>query len=472
MKIRTDFVTNSSSTGYVLVIVEMTDGSEYSIEREYDTGYGGYLWDGNTRASLNTAMKKVKNGEELLELLNKKVEYFEGFMIRDDYEGTEFKEGVMTAGSRDDLRSIRLEEETQYEDGSKKGMNYIYSFADDIYIDEFTKEDIMNEIDQEIVIIPEGFRKIGEKSFSSVPGLEDINKVECPSTLNTIGREAFSGCTGLKEIVLPNGLKLIEYLAFSDCIALKSISIPDGCMVSERAFYRCYSLANTEDGIFVYRNKVLSGGAKRRDKETLVIPEGIEEIDSGAFEGREGIREVFFPKSLKRIRREAFLNVTSLENIHLNSFIEIQTDAFKGCGIRVDILDEDTLMYLNFSSKWGQNKALYDPVFEKIKDNLPYFCEKMLLALEEYNGLENKRYDYADLVFQGFAKRIVVCSDQFSKKFFERANMLFVRKGAKRYSDLLVDKDLVVGDDKQEERKRKRRERARKKLEEKQRLNK
>jgi hypothetical protein len=128
MKIRIDSVTNSSSTGYVLVLVEMSDGSEYSIEREYDTGYGGYLWDGNTRASLNAAMQNVKNGEELLELLNKKVEYFEGFMIRDDYEGTEFKEGVMTAGSRGAFKSIRLEEETQYEDGSKMGLSYKYSF--------------------------------------------------------------------------------------------------------------------------------------------------------------------------------------------------------------------------------------------------------------------------------------------------------------------------------------------------------
>ena len=128
MKIRRDFVTNSSSTGYVLVLVEMKDGTEYAVEREYDTGYGGYFWDGNTRSSLNAAMKKIESGKELLELLEKKIDYFDGFMIRDDPEGTGFRDALMAVGSRADFRRIRLEEETQYEDGSKMGLSYDYSF--------------------------------------------------------------------------------------------------------------------------------------------------------------------------------------------------------------------------------------------------------------------------------------------------------------------------------------------------------
>ena len=45
MKIRTDFVTNSSSSGFVVITIQMENNEKIELLREYDTGNGGYFWN-------------------------------------------------------------------------------------------------------------------------------------------------------------------------------------------------------------------------------------------------------------------------------------------------------------------------------------------------------------------------------------------------------------------------------------------
>ncbi len=68
----------------------------------------------------------------------------------------------------------------------------------------------------------------------------------CALADSVLGDEAFSGCTELTEVVLPEGVTEIGMWAFSDCTSLKSITLPKGLTrIGDGAFYDCDSLTAT-----------------------------------------------------------------------------------------------------------------------------------------------------------------------------------------------------------------------------------
>ena len=60
-----------------------------------------------------------------------------------------------------------------------------------------------------------------------------------------IGSSAFSGCTGLTSVTVPDSVTSIGERAFYNCSCLASITIPDSVTsIGQRAFYGCTSLAS------------------------------------------------------------------------------------------------------------------------------------------------------------------------------------------------------------------------------------
>jgi len=110
-------------------------------------------------------------------------------------------------------------------------------------------------------VLNEGLREIGTYAFRDCSSLESIH---LPSTIIKIDTAAFTGCFGLKTIVLNDCSLRVGGYAFRNCISLTSISLPstiieidqcafEGCALKEvvlngdirigfRAFWRCLSL--------------------------------------------------------------------------------------------------------------------------------------------------------------------------------------------------------------------------------------
>ena len=80
--------------------------------------------------------------------------------------------------------------------------------------------------------------------------------------MTIIGNYAFSGCTGLTSIVIPDGVTSIGDYAFQNCTGLTSIVIPDSVTsIGERAFSYCKNLRSISFAGTVYQWNAITKGS-------------------------------------------------------------------------------------------------------------------------------------------------------------------------------------------------------------------
>ena len=101
--------------------------------------------------------------------------------------------------------------------------------------------------------------------------------------VTSIGDRAFSYCTSLVSIDIPEGVKSIGGSAFNGCSKLESINIPEGVTsIGDLAFNGCSSL------------------------ESVVIPEGVIYIGRYAFEDNTNLTKVILPESAILLMGDVF----------------------------------------------------------------------------------------------------------------------------------------------------------------------
>ena len=184
-----------------------------------------------------------------------------------------------------------------------------------------------------------GLASIGNSAFSECSGLTSI---EIPNSVTSIGSSAFSGCSGLTSIEIPSSVTSIGGYAFWYCSGLTSIEIPNSVTsIGDYAFWYCSGLEQiiVDAGNTVYDSRencnaiintttnVLGLGCKN-----TVIPNSVTSIGSCAFFGCSGLISIEIPNSVTSIGYSAFENCTSLTSIEIpNSMISISSYTFSGC---------------------------------------------------------------------------------------------------------------------------------------------
>ena len=164
----------------------------------------------------------------------------------------------------------------------------------------------LNGTEVKHLLIPSTISTIGSNAFYGCSGLTGVT---IPSTITSIGSDAFSECSGLTSITIPSSVSTIGNSVFNGCSALASVTIPNSVTsIGNNAFYGCSSLTS------------------------ITIPNSVTFIGNSAFENCTGLTGINIPNSLASISYRAFYKCTSLASVTIsNSVITISDYAFYNC---------------------------------------------------------------------------------------------------------------------------------------------
>lgn len=185
------------------------------------------------------------------------------------------------------------------------------------------------------VTLPNTLTTIGNNAFD---GCRGITEVSFRNSLTTIGNFAFRSCILLANIVFPTSLERIGEKAFDGCTSLTSITIPSGVTsIGSQAFVGCTSITavtynarsssygNGDYGAFHNCNHLTSAS----------ISNGVESIPQTLFAGTP-ITSISIPSSVTAIGNSAFKNCTQLGTVNynarnINQIGGISVYVFNGC---------------------------------------------------------------------------------------------------------------------------------------------
>ena len=180
---------------------------------------------------------------------------------------------------------------------------------------------------------------VGEAAFLSC---EEVSAVYIPESVGTIGKWAFSNCTGLTSVmvntdsivakysslgkvfgaqvqkyVIGERISAISYNAFRDCTGLTSIVVePNNETYDSRG--DCNAIIETASNTLIV-------GCKN-----IVIPEDVMSIGDYAFSGCSGLTSISIPESVTSIGRNAFSGCHSLTKAEFASIESLCAVAFTG----------------------------------------------------------------------------------------------------------------------------------------------
>ena len=148
---------------------------------------------------------------------------------------------------------------------------------------------------------------------------ENLKYVIVPSTVDTIDKSCFFGCSNIEEVILNEGIRILDGYVFSECKNLKKIIIPKSVRsIGMCCFSDCSNL------------------------EEVILQDGLGYIGTFSFKNCINLKKIDIPSSVKEIKMSCFKDCLNLERIVLPINMEyINPNVFDGC---------NNIKYVNYRS--------------------------------------------------------------------------------------------------------------------------
>lgn len=202
----------------------------------------------------------------------------------------------------------------------------------------------------EKVILPDSLEEVGPQAFANCSNLQKVSMgrsiqtlrsgcfencsnlvdIEMPNSLGQIMRGVFRNCTSLPAIALPEHLEVLNRETFLGCMALESVNVPVGLKrIGTSAFQGCENLSE----VFFYSQRGISD-VRVTDKtlRETTLPTFIEYIGPHAFDGCSSLISLDIPFGVRKINEASFQGCSKLQAVSFHNLVkEIGPAAFADC---------------------------------------------------------------------------------------------------------------------------------------------
>lgn len=221
--------------------------------------------------------------------------------------------------------------------------------------------------------------RIGDNAFSSC---SELTLIDLPEGITSIGTNAFYYCRGLEAVEFPASLVSIGQLAFYDCKQITTLNITRNVTdIMWGAFNNCTGLKSITCSPFNPAFRAVDGILYNKDMTTLMlypkaaqatsfsVPESVTGLGAYSFQncdnlqeinihdgvtwlGRDvfwqcdGIESMILPDGITQMGKGTFSSCTKLAYVHLPAAVDSLDDTFSLCPVLREIVIPRNVKYI------------------------------------------------------------------------------------------------------------------------------
>ena len=185
---------------------------------------------------------------------------------------------------------------------------------------------------EEVEFPAAGMVEIGSGAFEGCKSLQSSG-FSIPSTVNRIGTYAFSGCSSLTNVTVPEGVDSLKSGLFQGCTGLTSVTVSS-------------TLKVVDSGVFK--------GCNNPNLTSISLPSTVTSIGDNAFEGCSGLTSFTIPADVTNLGGSALKGCTGLTSVTIPSKVSsLGTYVFANCTNLTSVTIEDGVTLLGYGAFSG-----------------------------------------------------------------------------------------------------------------------